>query len=153
MHRFELSPNCSLTSRAAALFYLSVVVACLPVAIACAVAGAWMVLPFAGLELAGLGFALWLSLRRGEVRERLRIDADEVLVGREDPVRSVERRYSRSRACVELAVARSRHWPSRLLIGTRGDATEIGAFLTESERRRLMRRLAEILPTARMLND
>jgi uncharacterized membrane protein len=47
---------------------------------------------------------------------------------------------------VELRRAAVPHWPSRLLIGEQGRSVEIGAFLTESERERLSRRLAEVLP-------
>ena len=48
MHFFELSPNCSLTPRAASFLYLTILVTSLPVATACAMAGFWPVLLFAG---------------------------------------------------------------------------------------------------------
>jgi uncharacterized membrane protein len=146
VHRFELSPNCALTRRSAPLFFLSVVAVCLPVAVGAALLGAWMVLPFAGLELAGLAAALCLSLKRGQLRERLQIDELDVQVARYGCGMPSTYRFARPRTRVELRRAAVPHWPSRLLIGEQGRSVEIGAFLTESERERLSRRLAEVLP-------
>jgi len=143
---FELSPNCSLSPRSATLFYASVVAVCLPVAVACAAAGFWPVLPFAGLELAGLAVALRLSLRRGQVRETIRIDEREVTVGRASGREHSEHRFARPWTRVQLRKANVASWPSRLLVGAMGRSVEVGAFLTEGERRRLGRRLAEVIP-------
>lgn len=148
MHVFELSPNCSLTPRSATLFFVSVAAACLPIAIACVMAGLWPVLPFAGAELLGLGFALRLSLRRGRVREFIRIDERDVTVGRADGSRATEHRFARPWTRVRLSRAGVATWPSRLLVGAMGRSVEVGAFLTEGERRRLGRRLAELLQPA-----
>jgi uncharacterized membrane protein len=148
VHVFELSPNCSLTPRSATLFFASVAAVCLPVAIACAVAGLWPVLPFAGAELLGLGLALHLSLRRGRVREYIRIDERDVTVGRREAERAVEHRFARPWTRVQLRRARVATWPSRLVVGAMGRSVEVGAFLTEGERRRLGRRLAEVIRPA-----
>ena len=40
------------------------------------------------------------------------------------------------------------NWPSRLLVGSHGRETEVGAFLNEDERRALAQRLMELLQTA-----
>lgn len=148
MHVFELSPNCSLTPRSATLFFASVTAVCLPVALACAAAGLWPVLPFAGAELLGLGLALHLSLRRGRVREYIRVDERDVTVGRREAGRAVEHRFARPWTRVRLRRARVASWPSRLLVGAMGRSVEVGAFLTEGERRRLGRRLSEVIRPA-----
>lgn len=46
---------------------------------------------------------------------------------------------------VWLEPARWRNWPTRLLVGSHGRATEIGGFLTDEERLELARRLKELL--------
>lgn len=148
MHLIELSPNCSLTPRAATLFYLSVLAVCLPIALACAVAGFWPVLPFAGVELLGLGAALLVSMRKGQVREFIRIDERDVVVGRSGGGRQVQHRFARPWTRVQLRAASVPSWPSRLLLGAMGRTVEVGSFLTEPERRRLKARLTELIGSA-----
>lgn len=146
MHLFELSPNCSLTPGTASLFYLSILTVSLSIAGAFAAAGFWPVLPFAGLELLALAAALRLSLRRGRVREFIRIDERSVVIAAASPNRTVEFRFARPWTRVELRAGAAPTWPSRLLVGAMGRTVEVGAFLTESERRRLGARLAELIP-------
>jgi uncharacterized membrane protein len=147
VHLFELSPNCSLTSGTATLFYLSILAVVLPVTGACMVLGFWPVLPFAGLELLGLAVALQLSLRRGRKREFVRIDEQSVTVASTSRDRATEHRFARPWTRVELRAGHYPAWPSRLLVGTMGRMVEIGAFLSESERRHLGARLNELIPS------
>jgi uncharacterized membrane protein len=142
---FELSPNCSLTKRTAAFFYVSIFVVTILIAGSFAVLGVWPILPFAGLELAALGWALALSIRRGRVREYIRIGERDVEIRRSDGIRNEQFTFARPWARVELRQAPYRSWPSRLMVGTMGRFVEIGAFLTETERRRLRVRLAELI--------
>lgn len=148
VHLIELSPNCSLTCRAAAFFYFSVVAVCLPIATACAVAGFWPVLPFVGLELLGLGAALCISLKRGHQREFIRIDERDVVVAREHGSGQEQHRFARPWTRVQLRTASVPSWPSRLLLGSMGRTVEVGSFLTEAERHSLKARLVELIGTA-----
>lgn len=145
MHLLELSPNCSLTPRTATLFFCSASALALATAGACTAAGLWPVLPFAGLELLGLGAALVLSLRRGRVRERISIDERDVVVARSNGPHQVEVRFIRAWTRVQLRPAAHASWPSRLLLGSMGRMVEVGAFLTEPDRESLRQRLAELI--------
>ena len=145
MHQFELSPNCSLTPRTALGFFLGITVVSLTVAGSFALAGYWPILPFAGLELAGLGTALWWSMRQGQRRELIRVDERTVSVRKSGGGHSRDYEFPRPWTRVELVKARGRHWPSRLLLGAMGRRVEVGAFLTDSERDGLGRRLAEVI--------
>jgi len=51
-----------------------------------------------------------------------------------------------------LEPGRWRNWPTRLLVGSHGRVTEIGRFLTDEERRDLMRRLKELLERSQAPN-
>jgi uncharacterized membrane protein len=51
----QLSPNCSLTPRGAALFFGSICLVSFSIALAMTLKGLWPVFPFAGLEMALLG--------------------------------------------------------------------------------------------------
>lgn len=150
MHSFELRPNSSLTPRAAAWFYGSLVAVLLCVAIGCTVLGFWPVLPFAGLEAALLIGAVHWVQRRGKAREYIRVDAASVVVekclpGRRGDDTSVAYAFQRPWTRVELRRGQPAHWPSRLLFSSRGRSVEVGAFLTDGERRGLKNRLAELL--------
>jgi uncharacterized membrane protein len=146
VHRFELTPNCSLTTRSALIFYLGIVAVSLTVAGGFAFAGYWPILPFAGLELLALGAALRWSLHQGQRRELIRVEDSRVLVQKTG--REGERRYEFARPWthVELVAARTTTWPRQLVLRSKGRAVEIGGFLTEDERESLGRRLAEVIP-------
>ena len=150
MHSFELRPNSSLTPRAAAYFYGSLAAVLLGVALGCAALGYWPVLPFAGLELAVLYWAVRWVQRRAEAREYIRVDDASVLVekcvrDRQGGTSRIEYAFPRPWMQLELRPGKLDHWPSRLLFRSRGRSVEIGAFLTDGERRGLKDRLAELL--------
>jgi len=133
---FELRPNCSLTPRAAVLFYAWVTITSLSVAGYFVALGMWPVLPFAGLELAGLGAALTYSISRGRSHEKITVTAERVNVelhqGRVRRTIGFPRAWTR----VELRQSRLTGHPSRLLLGSAGRYVEVGRCLTENNRRR-----------------
>jgi uncharacterized membrane protein len=141
-------PNQSLSWSGNKLFFGAIAGVSLSVAGVLTFLGFWPVLPFAGLELAALGWALYRCARRAQWREVIRIDGDrvEVIAGRVEP----ERRWSANRHWTRVAVEppRFRGHPTRLLLRSAGRAVELGAFLTEEERQRLARLLREALPAA-----
>lgn len=145
MHAFELRPNCSLTPRAATLFFLGIVAVSLGVAGSFAAAGYWPILPFAGLELLALGLALRWSMRHGRTREYICVDERRVRIRKAGVNRLREYEFARPWTRVELRRPASPNWPSRLLLSSMGRSVEIGAFLTEDERDGLKQRLDELL--------
>jgi uncharacterized membrane protein len=152
VHSFELRPNSSLTPRAAVWFFLSIVAVSLPVAAGFAALGYWPVLPFAGLELAGLAWALVFSMRQGRAREYIRIDEGRVLVRKifatfRGASAQVEYEFPKAWTRIELRRGVPAHWPSRLILRSSNRSVEVGAFLTDGERSSLKARLAEVLGT------
>jgi uncharacterized membrane protein len=150
VHSFELRPNSSLTPRAAAFFYGSLAVLVLGVALGCAALGLWPILPFAGLELAVLYWAVKWVLHRAEAREYIRVDEASVLIekcarGRRGVASRNAYAFARRWTRLELCPGVPAHWPSRLVLSSQGRSVEIGAFLTDSERLGLKDRLAEVL--------
>ena len=119
-------------------------------ALGCAALGLWPILPFAGLEVGLLYWAVKWILHRAEAREYIRVDDASVLIEKCAPGgRGVTSRnayaFPRRWTRLELCPGRPAHWPSRLLLSSRGRSVEIGAFLTDGERRGLKDRLAEVL--------
>ncbi len=145
MHEIELYPNCSLTPRAAALFYSSIVGISFFVAGSFAYLGLWPVLPFAGLEMLAVGAALAASMRRGQYREVILVDGEHVRISKHGGYAKENVAFPRYWTRIQIRRAPYRGHPSRLMIGSRGKYCEVGAFLTEEERHGLGKRLVRIL--------
>jgi len=145
VERIELAPNCSLTVRAAALFFGTLAFVTLAVAVLFVVQGYWPVLPFAGLELAVLFWALAANMRRRHWRERILVSEEEIVV--ETAVRREFTRvvFSRHWARIKLRAPFYALHPSRLEIESHGRSVEVGGFLNEEERRRLALRLKRLV--------
>lgn len=143
--RIEIKANRSLTRRSTALFLSVAGIACLAPALALAALGYWPVLPFAGLEFAGLGAATWWSLRQSRYREVIRVSERTVRVDK----------YSASgHSCAEFPV----HWSTaRLVAGNSGRSAqklvlrtgmrecEVASCATDSDRVQLWRQLCALI--------
>ncbi len=144
LRRIELLANCSLSARDARRLFALCAGSALTVAACCVANGYWPVLPFAGLELVLLGFALAVSLKRRHYVQTVDIGETGITITTRDSHGERATRFSRHWAKVTLRDPRG--WqPSRLLIESHGRACEIGAFLTEERRRALGRRLSALV--------
>jgi uncharacterized membrane protein len=143
--RIEIAPNCSLTVRGAALFFASLCGVSFAIAGLFAWRGAWPVLPFAGLEMLLLGWALRASLRRRFQLEIITLTEREVGIEMRDGLQRRAAVFPRHWARVKLRAARTPLHPSSLTIESHGRACEVGAFLSEEERRGLAARLKRLI--------
>ena len=144
-HHFHLVPNCSLSPRGARLFFIAVCVPTLGIAGAATVLGFWPILPFAGLEMALLGWALKVGLERRFHRQTITVTRTDVSIescAREHYARVV---FPRHWAQVKLRRPAVGQLPSRLTIESHGRQCELGSFLTEEERRGLALRLQRLI--------
>src|SRR5947208_1003608 len=130
----QICPHCSLSIRGAVLFFLSLCGVSLGFAGFMAYRGFWPVLPFAGLEMAFLGWALMVSMARRHHWETITVTEADVSVELHDRQHSVQHVFPRHWAQVKLRRPASRLHPSRLLIESHGRQCELGSFLTEAER-------------------
>jgi uncharacterized membrane protein len=144
-HRIELAPNCSLTPGGARLFVGSLAAATFGLAGFLALQGLWPVLPFAGLEIGLLAWAVRASMRRGEEREVIVVSDSDVVIERRSPTGSGLTVFPRHWARVKLRDPQPSTRSSRLVIESHGRACEVGRFLTEEERRGLARRLQRLV--------
>lgn len=145
VERIELAPNSSLSPRDAALFFGTLGFVTLAIAVFFVVQGYWPVLPFAGLELVALFWALTASMRRRHWRERILVSEDEIAI--ETVLRGKLTRivFSRHWARIRLRAPFYALHPSRLTIESHGRWIEVGGFLNEEERRRLALRLQRLV--------
>lgn len=144
-HRIELAPNCSLTPRGARLFVGSLAAVTFTVAGFFALQGFWPVLPFAGLEIGLLAWAVRASMRHGTEREVIRVSEAQVVVERRSANGSRQSVFARHWTRVTLRDPQRARYPSRLTIESHGRSCEVGRFLTEDERRRLAARLERLV--------
>lgn len=142
---FDLRPNAGVYWRQTLVIFLVLSVVCLGVGVAFAFAGFWPILPFAGAEVVALGAALYVSARRGDYREVIRVSAEEVSVEKGRRVPDQTWAFRRAWSAVELQRSPLRWYPARLIIRSGSDAVECGAFLTDEERESLARELMDCI--------
>ncbi len=135
--RYVLRPNHSLSWKAAKLWFATIAGVVLTVALAFTLMGLWPILPFAGLELALLGYCFYRCAANGQFCEVVTVGTDTVKVekGRGRP----ESHWDLPRAWAAVAIERHavRGHPSRLFLRSHGRRVELGKFLNEDERRGL----------------
>lgn len=145
VRRIELVPRCSLTPRSARIFIATIAAPTFGVATVLTLQGLWVVLPFAGLEIGLLIWAVHASMRSGLARETIIISEDSVTIahrgGREERLSVFPRHGSK----VKLHAPPTALHPSRLMLESHGRACEVGRFLTEDERRTLAARLKQLV--------
>ena len=143
--RFVLSPNQSISWSGLKLFFLAQCLAASSVAVPLSLLGYWPILPFAGLELLAVGAGLYVTARRGQMREVIDIDPDSVRIERGLYRPEQHWRVTRLWARVVLERCPKRWYPSRLLIRSHGRSVEVGRFLNEDERQHLATELSRDL--------
>jgi uncharacterized membrane protein len=143
--RIELSRGNALTPATACVFVTTVSIATFTIAIVFAVRGYWPVLPFAGLEIGLLIWAVRASMRSGLQRETITITEDSVTVQRSSVAGERPLVFPRHWASVKLHAPPAALHPSRLTIESHGRVCEVGKFLTEADRRGLAARLKQLV--------
>ena len=129
-------------------FYIGMVVVSFSIAIAFALKGAWLILPFAGLEMLVLGAALYMVARRGACWQAVSIHGDHIEIFDHDPSSERQQTFKRAWAQVKLEQARINGYPSRLTIRSHGRAIEIGAYLADAEKENLALELRQAVHPA-----
>src|ERR1700742_512458 len=112
----QLTPNCSLTPRAAGYFFASLCAVSFAIALGMTLRGFWPVFPFAGLEMLVLGWALRASMQRRHWMQIITVSDDQVTI--ETHERKTHNRivFPRHWAQVKLRRADTHLHPSRLTI-------------------------------------
>jgi len=131
--RIIARPNHSSTWQANQLVLLALAVPSLGVGVILALYGAWLVLPFAGLELSALGWALYRVNRKLQFRQVITLSERAVCIdeGRETPLRS----WRLSREGTALAVTAEQHpWEGpRLAVYSPDHLVPVGDFLNRED--------------------
>ncbi|MYI90202.1 MAG: DUF2244 domain-containing protein [Gammaproteobacteria bacterium] len=141
--RIELRSNASTNQQALVICVLILSIAALAIAIIFALFGAWLVLPFAGLEILLLAIGTYIVCSHSD-------DADVLVISR-NYVHLTQRRRSKQSVSsffrqwtkFVLLPGKTGQEPVRLLVVSRAKELEIGEFLIESSKKRLYWQSAE----------
>lgn len=141
-----IRPNRSLSLRGMIWLFLAYIGLMSVIALALLGTGAWMVLPFAGLEAVVIATIFYyLVYRHTDDHELVTIDGETLsIIKREGRSRS---RNVLPRYWTKLKLERSSHhwYPSRLLLRSYGRSVEIGAGIREQDRHALAEQLKTML--------
>ena len=152
-YKFELRPNCAMSWRSTKCLIWFFAACFAVVAGYFAALGAWLVLPFAGVELAVLVVGFYLSAIAGHTREVIEIDGPVLRVLRGS--RRLEDVGGFPANWTQVSLKRDpRGWyPSRLLLRCHGKGLEIASKLVEAEREELAASLRDILDVRLLASD
>lgn len=142
-----IGPNASLSVKAAWLVMAVMAVVSLGIALLFTLQGFWPILPFAGLELAALGLAFYVSLRRNRYREVIAFDGNRVRVecGMSGDGARLSIDWPRSSTRVLLEQGIHRNDPTRLCLYNGTRRLILGRCLTDEDREQLAARLRVLI--------
>lgn len=140
--RFEIRPNCSLSWRGTVVMFYIISAVALVIASGFALIGAWMIFPFAGLEITALAVVFYYCARCNSQCEYVMVDDKSIIITRGRHRSEEEHVFQRSWARVRHEPSGHDWYPSRLLICSHGREVEIGRCLTEQARSDLAGQLA-----------
>ena len=146
-HCYEIliKPNRSMTANGMMLFVFLVGVAVFLVTLRFVLLGAWVVLPFAALEVVLLAAGFWLFERASRYRETVRLTQTRFSIVQEGVNGRRSWDFNPHWVRVNLLLDPSDWYPSKLLIKSHDQQVEIGACLTNQERDELSQALMKKL--------
>ena len=132
-----LKRNCSISPAGLACVFAALAVAALAIGVGFAIAGAWLILPFAGLEVLLLCGAFILQARHATDFERIELDRDRlrIEVAEAQRVACYELDARRARVRLENDHLTLRDGARELEVGRHLDAESRRAFAAELKNR------------------
>ena len=132
-------PNCSLSPASRLLFLCFIASVTFGIALTFAWLGAWLVLPFAGLEIGVLVWAFRHVARHAQDYEKITIQGDCLTV----ECRSVERvtRHEFNRCWARVMLEPAAHGECRIALRSHGRQVELGRYLNSAQRQALAKEL------------
>jgi uncharacterized membrane protein len=142
--RVVLKRNCSISPAGLARVFALIAAVTLGIGAGFAAAGAWLVLPFAGLEIAALAWAFLVNGRHAADYERIELEGSRLTVEVADGSRTL-RREADARAARVCMEGDSRG--ARVRVAAQGWNLEVGRHLDAAARAELAAELTRRLRT------
>jgi len=145
LFRITLTPNKSLSWKSNILFILAISVTCAVIGIAFYIAGAFLILPFAGLEIILVGTCVYLVVQRSYKQEIITLTPEKLKI--EKGISKPNQFWEYFRIWAFVVVEKPKHpwYPAHIVITSKGERVPIGDFLTEKEKLDLVDKLRNII--------
>lgn len=127
--RLLLTPNHSLSWRGNVRIWLCLLAISAVIAVGMSLAGAWVIIPFAGLELAALATGFYLTSRACQRREVLTIDDTDIHLEKGRARKLAEWTIPKHYARLRLHAPRHPFTPPKLELIHRENNVPLGSFL------------------------
>ena len=139
----SLRPNSSLTGIYRIIFLGSIAFVCTTIAIIFFIFGAYLILPFAGLELAVLFSAFYLNFKWSSKKEKIYISDEIVKI--EKGTNKLEYQWAEFRTFTSFNIQKDKHKFMRLSFRSKGNDIYVGDFLNEEDKKILKEYVLEII--------
>jgi uncharacterized membrane protein len=138
-----LSPNSSLTGIYRIIFLASISFICFGIATVFYFFGAYLILPFAGIEIAILLIAFYLSFKWSSRKELIYISQEVVKI--EKGIHKAEYLWEEFRTFTSFQIEKDANKSLRLSFRSKGDDVIVGDFLNEEDKNILINEIRNII--------
>ena len=138
-----LSPNSSLTGIYRIIFLASISFICVGIATVFYFFGAYLILPFAGIEIAILLIAFYLSFKWSSRKELIYISQEIVKI--EKGINKAEYLWEEFRTFTSFIIENDANKLLRLSFRSKGDDVIVGDFLNEEDKSILINEIRNII--------
>ena len=138
-----LSPNSSLTGIYRIIFLASISFICVGIATVFYFFGAYLILPFAGIEIAVLLIAFYISFKWSSRKELIYISQEVVKI--EKGIHKAEYLWEEFRTFTSFQIAKDANKSLRLSFRSKGDDVIVGDFLNEDDKNILINEIRNII--------
>ena len=138
-----LSPNSSLTGIYRIIFLASISFICVGIATVFYFFGAYLILPFAGIEIAILLIAFYLSFKWSSRKELIYISQEVVKI--EKGIHKAEYLWEEFRTFTSFQIEKDANKSLKLSFRSKGDDVIVGDFLNEDDKNSLINEIRNII--------
>ncbi|WP_143066557.1 DUF2244 domain-containing protein [Marinobacter segnicrescens] len=136
--RYRLTPNRSISWPGLVRVWLGLAVVTGCVVIGWTLAGVWLVIPFAGLELTAVGAGLWYTARKCARQEVITFGATEVVLEKGHQRREQQWQWPRTSVTILLDPEPHPWMREQVWLCSRGEEIPLADFLNPRESRELV---------------
>ena len=138
-----LSPNSSLTGIYRIIFLASISFICVGIATVFYFFGAYLILPFAGIEIAILLIAFYISFKWSSRKELIYISQEVVKI--EKGIHKAEYLWEEFRTFTSFQIEKDANKSLRLSFRSKGDNVIVGDFLNDDDKNILINEIRNII--------
>jgi uncharacterized membrane protein len=145
LYRILLRPNQSTDWKSSLIFISIIAFTCLTIGIGFALAGATMILPFAGLEILFVATCVYLVMKQTYKQEVITLTKEKLTIAKGAGKIDQEWEYFRMWSFISVEKPEHPWYPAHIIVSSKGERVPIGDFLNEDEKEELVKNLERII--------